>query len=304
MEKVEQAGNVREIEVAGFLWLQGGGDMKKVDVAKEYLDNLKSLVSAVRIATNKPSLPFIYGSSRRDEIPDDLADLEPKLIQGRYPAAQWVLKAQFDAQKAIPHSQMVILRDIETHPANVHYNTAGQLDVGRQFAEVFLKGVSQKHAALGGKSGRHVLAMLGALGEAGAHPQKLEEYRRVFGFLDTNEDGQLSTKEFVEEGKYMTRQARQGIFRASDANRDGVVSEQEYVTNRIITDEAKSIMTAMDQDGDGKVAREEFISKSGLSEDLSKAVFQELDTDGNKELLIPEYLRVWGRWARIRDRDN
>jgi Ca2+-binding EF-hand superfamily protein len=102
----------------------------------------------------------------------------------------------------------------------------------------------------------------------------------------------------------MTRQARQGIFRASDANSDRVVSEKEYVTNRIITDEAKAIMAKMDADGDGKIARAEFVGHSGLPEDLSKAVFNEFDMDGNGELLIPEYLRVWGRWARSKDSEQ
>jgi hypothetical protein len=138
MQKVEQARTSRDIDIIGFLWLQGGGDMKKVDVAKEYLDNLASLVRAVRYQTGNSDLPFNYGSSRREGIPDDLSSLEPKLMEGKYPAAQWVLKAQSDAQKRIPHSKMVILRDIEKHPANVHYNTAGQLEVGRLFAQTFL----------------------------------------------------------------------------------------------------------------------------------------------------------------------
>ncbi len=38
----------------------------------------------------------------------------------------------------ISKSKMVILRDIEKHPRNVHYNTAGQLVVGKLFAEAFL----------------------------------------------------------------------------------------------------------------------------------------------------------------------
>jgi hypothetical protein len=138
MEKVKQAKAERDIEIVGFLWLQGGGDMKNVDVAKEYLDNLKSLVAAVRKDTGVADLPFLYGSARLGEAPDDLSDLVPKLMEGRYPAAQWVVKAQFDAQKAIPNSKMVILRDIERIPANGHYNTAGQLVVGRLFAEQFL----------------------------------------------------------------------------------------------------------------------------------------------------------------------
>jgi hypothetical protein len=59
-----------------------------------------------------------------------------------------VLKAQFDAQKAIPNSKMVILRDIERHPPNVHYNTAGQVNVGRLFGEAFLECVSGAEAGL------------------------------------------------------------------------------------------------------------------------------------------------------------
>ena len=61
-------------------------------------------------------------------------------------------------------------------------------------------------------------------------------YRRIFGFIDANGDGQLSKKEFIDDGRYLTRQARQGIFRASDSNGDGNVSEDEYIENRIITD--------------------------------------------------------------------
>jgi len=49
MAKVEQARKACDIEIVGFLWHQGGGDMKKVDVAKEYLDNLKSLVAEASI---------------------------------------------------------------------------------------------------------------------------------------------------------------------------------------------------------------------------------------------------------------
>ncbi len=163
---------------------------------------------------------------------------------------------------------------------------------------------AEKGQALGEKTPLQILVMLGAKGETAVRPDKLEEYRRIFGFIDANGDGNLSTKEFVEDGRYMTRQARQGIFRASDANSDRVVSEKEYVTNRIITDEAKAIMAKMDADGDGKIARAEFVGHSGLPEDLSKAVFNEFDMDGNGELLIPEYLRVWGRWARSKDSEQ
>jgi len=298
MEKSEAAKKARRVEFVGFLWHQGGGDMKNADVAKEYLDNLKSLVAAVRKDTGVADLPFIYGSSRIEGVPDDLTGFKPPRLPPSRPGAWLVLKAQSDAQREIPHSKMVILRDIEKHPRNVHFNTEGQLEVGKLFAEAFLESFDKTDSRLGGKAPLEILAMLGARGEDGVRPEKLEEYRRIFGFLDANSDGNLSTKEFVEDGRYLTRQARQGIFGASDANGDGVVSKDEYVTNRIITDEAKAILSKMDEDGDGKVTREEFVRNCGLTGDLAAAVFKEFDTDGNGELAIPEYLRVWGRWAR------
>ena len=299
-EKVAKARESRDIQIVGMLWLQGGGDMKKVDVAKEYLGNLKSLVTAIRKETGVSRLPFFYGSPRANDIPDDLSDLAPHERAGRYPAALWVLKAQFDARKAIPYAHMVILRDIEKHPANVHYNTAGQLKVGKLFADAYLARTHTLSQVLDPreKTPAQILAMLGAKGKDGIRPRKLDEYHRIFGFIDTDRDGNLSTKEFVEDGRYLTRQARQGIFRASDANADGVVSQEEYVTNRIITDEAKTILSGMDEDSNGRVTRKEFVARSGLPRELSETVFGKFDTDGNGELVVPEYLRVWGRWAR------
>ena len=102
MEKVDQARKAREIEIVGFLWEQGGGDMKNVAVAKEYLDNLKSLVAAVRKDVGVADLPFLCGSVRRTEDPDDISDLVPKRVPGPYPAVEFVLKAQWDTQKEIP----------------------------------------------------------------------------------------------------------------------------------------------------------------------------------------------------------
>jgi hypothetical protein len=42
---------------------------------------------------------------------------------------------------------------------------------------------------IGDKTPLQILAMLGAKGGAGAKPDKLEEYRRIFGFIDANDDG-------------------------------------------------------------------------------------------------------------------
>lgn len=143
ISKVREARQAREVEFAGFLWVQGGADMKKVAVAKEYLQHLKSLVEAVRAETGVSDLPFYCASPRRTQDPDDISDLVPDRVPGPYPAVEYVLKAQWDIQQALPHAKTVVLRDIETHPKNVHYNTAGQMKVGRLFADAFLETFSE-----------------------------------------------------------------------------------------------------------------------------------------------------------------
>ena len=60
-------------------------------------------------------------------------------------------------------------------------------------------------------------------------------------------------------------------------------------------------MQALDDDKDGVVKRPEFLkhAKGKLSNvELTGKVFAALDTDGNGVLLVPEYLRIWGQWAR------
>jgi Ca2+-binding EF-hand superfamily protein len=265
MAKIDRASKARDIEIVGFLWLQGGGDMKKVDVAKEYLGNLKSLVVAVRKAAGVANLPFIYGSSRRAGIPDDLSDLEPEVMDGRYPAAQWVLKAQFDAQKAIPDSKMVILRDIEKHPRNVHYNTAGQLEVGKLFAEAFLED-SQVGVRLAPPN--CPACTMGLTAEF------------VFKRLDSDEDRTVTVREFRKspgvEGKSTAGEAVGRI----DEDGDGKLSWQEFEAayrarhanckpskpvgglrpdgRGNATMFARVFMMRNDKNGDGKVDRSEF----------------------------------------------
>ncbi len=157
----------------------------------------------------------------------------------------------------------------------------------------------KKKERIGGHSPRQILNLFGYRGVLGITDQQVAGYRRVFGFGDANRDGRHSKKEYIEDGFYLTKQARQGIFRATDSDGDGFVTEVEYVINRMITDEAKEIFHKLDANKDNKLTAKEIIT-SGKFEDekLAQAVFKALDVDGNKSLVIPEYLRVWGRWAR------
>jgi len=144
-----------------------------------------------------------------------------------------------------------------------------------------------------------ILLLLGASGRSGGTAEKIRSYRRIFARLDADDDGRHSREEFVEKGSYLNARARAGIFAAADNDGDGFVTEAEYVENRIITDEAKAIVTKMDLDGDGRVTSVEFVERSGIDDPaLAARIYRLLDTDGNDEIRPPEYLRVWGRWAR------
>ena len=162
------------------------------------------------------------------------------------------------------------------HPKNVHYNTEGQLKVGKLFAKAFLDSA----VSIGGRTPQQILTILGAKGRDAVTDRQLAMYRRIFGFIDANGDGQHSKKEFVDDGRYLTPQARQGIFQASDSDGDGIVSEEEYIENRIITDEAKAIFEEMDANDDGKLTKEEFVASGKIKdEELAKTVFAALDSN-------------------------
>ena len=153
---------------------------------------------------------------------------------------------------------------------------------------------------IGDLSPQDVIAQFGARGRNGVADRELENYRRLFGFTDADRDGRHSKQEYIDGGAYLTREARQGIFRAADSNNDGFVSEAEYVENRIITDEAKEIFSDLDANGNNRLTAEELVASGKLKDQkLANEVFKALDTNGDGELIIPEYLRVWGRWARL-----
>lgn len=144
-----------------------------------------------------------------------------------------------------------------------------------------------------------ILEQLGAEREKGASDAELIGYVKHFDRLDADRDGKHSKKEYIDNGVHMNPQARRGIFGAADNNADGVVTQTEYILNRIVTDEAKGILQATDADRNGKISKVEFIANSPLKDkQLAGSVFDALDIGGDGVITVPEYLRVWGVWAR------
>lgn len=164
----------------------------------------------------------------------------------------------------------------------------------------FAKAGDGSNGRIGEHTYEEVLKMLGANMESGLQFEDHQAYIRHFDRLDANHDGRHSAEEYIENGIYMNPMARRGIFNAADEDKDGFVTKDEYVLNRAITDEAKALLQSMDDDQDGLIHQNEFLShtKETLTENLAKAVFVAFDINQNASLMVPEYLRVWGIWAR------
>ena len=146
-----------------------------------------------------------------------------------------------------------------------------------------------------------LLKRLGAKMEHGTPASELNHYSFQFQIDDRNRDGKQTRQEYVDQGRYLTAQARSGIFQAADSNSDGVVTKDEFILNRIITDEAKRIVGRMDDDRDGYVEEPEFIAHATRllgDAKLAAACYAALDRNRDGEILTYEYLRPWGQWAR------
>lgn len=119
--KVDAAGKMRPIQVAGAFWMQGGADAKSETRAAAYADNLDHLIAAMRRDFDNPVLPFVAGRSGRGS----------KSANPRYPAMGKVRAAQ---EKARPNYAWVDCDNITVGPDKIHYDTQGMVDLGRKMA--------------------------------------------------------------------------------------------------------------------------------------------------------------------------
>ena len=54
----------------------------------------------------------------------------------------------------------------------------------------------------------------------------------------------------------------------------------------------------MDTNGDGVLVEAEFVENAPFDAAVAAIIYGYLDPDGDGEVMVPEYLRVWGAWAR------
>lgn len=145
IDKVKAAQKEADIEIVGFLWQQGGKDMTKVDLAKEYFDNLNSLTTGLRKDLDLPNLPVFIGCSVSEKILNIAINTDEfERLKQKRPGVEYVIRARFEAEEQIPNVYVVVSENLEKHPKNVHYNTNGQLKLGEYYANSFLEFIDKK----------------------------------------------------------------------------------------------------------------------------------------------------------------
>ena len=111
--------------LAGVLWMQGERDARFPAAGEQYGANLSALVERLRADLDAPELPFIFGQ----------VDPPPE----RYPAAEDVRAAQQAAERLIRGATMVSTEGLAKHDDDLHYNSEGQLELGRRLARAYLE---------------------------------------------------------------------------------------------------------------------------------------------------------------------
>jgi hypothetical protein len=116
--------NEETSKLAGVLWMQGEADAKYPNAAKQYANNLNRFVNALRVELKSPNTPFIMGS------------IHPPI--NLFPATPVVQQAQKTAASRIRNLRLINTADLTKRNDHLHYNTDGQLELGKRFAKAFV----------------------------------------------------------------------------------------------------------------------------------------------------------------------
>jgi len=148
---VRDARKQGDFRVSGFVWKQGGKDMRNPETAREYVGHFKRLITGLRKDTGVADLPaFISTYRTREEIEKAADDPQVTALARSRPALLTVLRAHHEAAATIPHGVAVVHGPLPMRPDGIHFNTEGQLKQGRLIAEAVVT-YYKEHGAQGAK---------------------------------------------------------------------------------------------------------------------------------------------------------
>jgi len=140
--QIEQVKRIPGAKFMAFLWKQGGKDSRFEGPAKKYSENLNALAAGLREDTGVKNLPFIVATPMTQKRLDEA--LATGVRNKRRPYAEFVLQAQLDAERKIPHAYTLAHgSDLPKISDGVHFNTEGQIKLGEIFADKYEEIIAQ-----------------------------------------------------------------------------------------------------------------------------------------------------------------
>ncbi len=119
----------------GIVWMQGESDAAlDIATAQEYGDNLKQLIDLIRAALRMDDLPVAVGR---------ISDSKKNEPEKTWPFGDIVRARQAKFCKQDPAATLVTSTDDYGYSDPWHYDSAGYVDLGREFAEALLPGPPQ-----------------------------------------------------------------------------------------------------------------------------------------------------------------
>ena len=130
IQKIEKEVPEEDSFPLAFLWMQGERDAVVPDAGKEYEENLDHLIRSFRRDLNAEKLPFIIG----------LIDPKPE----RYVLKDHVVHSQKMIAKELPEVFTIETSDLSKMKDQVHYDSKGQMALGRRFGHQIEKILKKK----------------------------------------------------------------------------------------------------------------------------------------------------------------
>lgn len=115
----------KKITVDAIIWMQGERDARNKHNATRYEGQLKQFIEGLRNQLHSPQSLFVMGQVS----PEDAAFSMTNLVQ----------QAQSRIQQSLPRTILIPTTDLGKLQDRVHYDTRGQMELGKRFAQAVIK---------------------------------------------------------------------------------------------------------------------------------------------------------------------
>ena len=138
----------KQVDLAGFFWMQGESDAISSSplpdgAVESYQTNLERFIQKTRDDLATPQLPFFIGKLRIGDGTDFRTS-----VFGTYDFTPDIWAAQAGAAASDPDTYLIDTSDFSLKDDHLHFNQAGQLDLGMAFANAYLQTLPEPSTVL------------------------------------------------------------------------------------------------------------------------------------------------------------